>query len=180
MTGKIGEMTMDQIRDKIDVVNGEPSETILIITRKLRFAEEWCRVYGVNPRSRMIKYVTHITDLHGIRNVWYVDLGTDSEDLREYLEKLKSLGSFKPLHGPDEPFIGPQLPPDDVLYRRAQLSREIFRHRPDVLKNWLRGKVTGQPDRYLGGEYYVKRGYDDLVMSVREYLEIKDVSRYQP
>jgi hypothetical protein len=174
MAGGRKEMTMDQIRDKIDITDGEPSELILIITRNLRFAQEWCHVYGVNPRSRMVKYVTHVTDLHGMRNVWYVDLGTDSEELREYLEKLKSLDALKSLHGPAEPFIGPQLPPDDVLYRREpsmRVAREIFRHNAAVLKSWLRESVDQQPERYLGCGYYVKRGSDDQAMSVREYLE---------
>lgn len=161
---------MDQIRNKIDIKAGEPSEPIFIITRNLGFAREWCRLHGVNHESRMVRYVTHVMHLHGMRNVWYVDLGTDNEYLREYLDRLKSLGSLKPLHGPDEPFVGPQLPPDDVFYRRGQLSREVFRHRPDVLKGWLRKIVNEQPDRYLGGEYYVKRGHDNLVMSVGEYL----------
>lgn len=170
---------MDNIRDKIDITDGEPSEQILIITRNVRFGQEWCLVYGVNPRSPMIKYVNHVTALHGMRNVWYVDLGTDSQELREYLEKLKSLGSLKSLHGPDESFIGPQLPPDDVLYRRrdGSLAREVFRHNATVLKRWLRESVDEQPDRYLGGGYYVKRGYDEQVMSVGEYLEIKNVNQ---
>lgn len=73
-----------------------------------------------------------------------------------------------------EPFIGPQLPPNDVLYRRKQgmtLAREIFRHSASVLKEWLRESVDEQPDRYYGGGYYVRRGYDNQVMSVREYLQ---------
>lgn len=161
---------MDQIRDKIDVKAGEPSEPILIIARNPRYAREWCHLHGVNHESRMVKYVTHVTDLHGMRDLWYVDLGTDSQELREYVEKLKSFGSLKPLHGPDEPFIGPQLPPDDILYRRAQLAREVYRHRPDVLKSFLRERAREQPDRYLSNDYYVKCGHDDLVVGVREYL----------
>lgn len=73
----------------------------------------------------------------------------------------------------EEGFIGPALPPDDILYRRRpSLSKEVFRHRPNVVKGWLAMKINDQPERYLGGSYYVKRGYDDLVMSVREYLEL--------
>lgn len=164
---------MDEIRDKIDITNGEPSERILIIARNLRYAQAWCDLYKINPRSRMIEYVTHFTQLHGMKDIWYVDLGTDSDQLREYAEQLKSLGAIKPLHGPAEPFIGPQLPPDDILYRKGQMAREVYRHSPHVLKSFLRERASDQPERYLDGDYYVKRGHDDTVVSVRDYLEMK-------
>lgn len=167
---------MGVIEGKIEVVNGEPAEIILILARNIRYAQGWCDLYGVNPRSRKVKYITHEVDLHGFNDVYYVDLGTDNWVLREYFERLKAAGRIKSLHGLEESFIGPQLPPDDIIYRKAQpgydlMAREVYRHQTPYLKEWLAKRASEQPARYLSGNYYIRSGRDDQVMSVEEYLK---------
>ena len=119
---------MDFIWEKIQVTNGEPSERILIIARKARYVEEWCRIHEINPRSPMIKPVYSLTDCRGIvgmhyvdlgtgmnyvdletgmnyvdleKGMYYVDLGTDNPWFRDILERLKALGTIKPLLTPN-------------------------------------------------------------------------------
>jgi hypothetical protein len=74
-----------------------------------------------------------------------------------------------------EDFIGPQLPPDDILYRRRpMLSKEVFRHRRKVLQDWLRPKLEEQPARYGNEEnYYVILGDSGQFVTVKEYLDIR-------
>jgi hypothetical protein len=92
---------MDFIWDKVQVINGEPSGKILIIARNHRYMEEWCRIQEINPRSMNVRMVTWINDLIGITGSYYVDLGTDNEDVRTLLERLKSMGVIKPLLTPN-------------------------------------------------------------------------------
>jgi hypothetical protein len=79
------------------VVNGEPSEKILIIARNMLYVNEWCWENGINPRSRNVKFIRSIVDFQGIKDAYYVDLGTDSPEFRTLLEQLKILGHIKPL-----------------------------------------------------------------------------------
>lgn len=93
---------MDYIWERMDVVDGEPSEKILIIARNYRYAQEWCRVHEINWNSRNVKIVTRdILGVHGITGSYYVDLGTDSPDVRELVERLKSLDAIRPLLCPN-------------------------------------------------------------------------------
>ena len=94
---------MDFVWEKIDVVNGEPSERILIIARNYRYIQEWCRIHGINHQSRMVRPVMGINDLygHGVTGCYYVELGTDNEALRELTERLKSLDAIRPLLTPN-------------------------------------------------------------------------------
>ena len=92
---------MDFVWDKVQVVNGEPSERILIIARNFRYAREWCIVHDINMYSPMIQLATHHGSLHGISGMYYVDLGTDNEEFRTLIERLKDLGAIKPLLTPN-------------------------------------------------------------------------------
>lgn len=84
---------------RVSVKDGEPSEPVIIVARNLRFAKAWCELYNVNPASRRIKYVTNdVTRLYGTQGAYCVDLGTDSAEIREYLERLKVLGAVEMLH----------------------------------------------------------------------------------
>jgi hypothetical protein len=94
---------MDFIWEKIQVVNGEPSERILIIARNLRYMQEWCRIHAVNPNSRMVKTVIRADDFLGLGTTgsYYVDLGTDNEGVKSVLERLKELDAIRPLLTPN-------------------------------------------------------------------------------
>lgn len=92
---------MDYVWEKIQVTNGVPSEKILIIARNFRYMYEWCRIHGINYNSHMVKFVTRAIELRGISEYWYVDLGTDDEELRVLLERLKAIYAIKPLLEPN-------------------------------------------------------------------------------
>jgi hypothetical protein len=92
---------MDFVWDKIQVVNGQPSEPILIIARDFRYAREWCRVHNINMYSPMIRLATRLSSLQGISGMYYVDLGTDNADFRTLIERLKSMAAIKPLLTPN-------------------------------------------------------------------------------
>jgi hypothetical protein len=87
--------------DKIQVVNGEPSDNILIIARSRRYVEEWCRIHDVNPLSSRVRMVTRIQDLYGVTGSYYVDLGTSNVNVRTLLERLKAMNVIKPLLTPN-------------------------------------------------------------------------------
>jgi hypothetical protein len=94
---------VEYVWEKIQVVNGEPSERILIIARNLRYVHEWCRIHAVNPNSRMVKVVTRADDFLGLGTTgsYYVDLGTDDDGVKHVLERLKSLDAVRPLLTPN-------------------------------------------------------------------------------
>ena len=92
---------MDFVWEKIQIENGHPSEKILIIARNLRYAKAWCDVYNINYNSHMISFASHLNDLRGISGMHYVDLGTDDEDFRTLIERLKAMNAIKPLLTPN-------------------------------------------------------------------------------
>lgn len=92
---------MNSIWDEIKVENGNPSETILIIARSFIYVAEWCRIYEIDPRSPNIRWARNLEDFHGVSGSYYVDLGTDSQDVRELAERLKSLNAIKPFLRPN-------------------------------------------------------------------------------
>lgn len=81
----------------MEIVNGQPSERILIIARDLHCAYEWCRTHKINPRSSNIRLITSAHDLRGYWDVYYVDLGTDDQELRCFFEKLRIAHQLKVL-----------------------------------------------------------------------------------
>ena len=87
--------------EKISIEKGEPSETILVIARSFRYVSEWCLIHGINARSPRVMWVRELRHLEGIKDVYYVDLGTDSHELRVLLERLKAMGYIKPLLTPN-------------------------------------------------------------------------------
>ena len=92
---------MDFVWEKIQVENGEPSERILIIARNLRYAQEWCRIHGINFNSPMVRFVSSLDDFYGTSGMYYVDLGTDDQDIRLVVERLKMMAAIKPLMTPN-------------------------------------------------------------------------------
>ena len=92
---------MDFVWEKILVENGSPSETILVIARSFIYVAEWCRIHGIDPRSPKIRWARTLDDFHGVSGSYYVDLGTDSQDVRDLAERLKSLNAIKPLLTPN-------------------------------------------------------------------------------
>jgi len=92
---------MSFVWEKIEVVDGEPSEKILIIARKDGYMYEWCRIHEINPRSANVRMVTGLRDLLMITGSYYVDLGTDDENVRTLLERLKSMDVIRPLLTPN-------------------------------------------------------------------------------
>lgn len=92
---------MSFVWERIQVTDGTPSERILIIARNMRYIEEWCRIHAINPRSPMVKFVIKSWQLRGISGCYYVDLGTDDQELRRLLERLKTMDRIKPLLTPN-------------------------------------------------------------------------------
>lgn len=92
---------MNQTWEQIKIVDGEPSERIIIIARNLHYVKVWCQTHRINHNSRRIQPILKITDMFGFTDVWYVDLGTDNHDLREFIEQFKASNSIKPLNVPD-------------------------------------------------------------------------------
>lgn len=88
------------VLEKISIEKGEPSETILVIARSFRYVSEWCLVHGINARSPRVKWARTGHHLQGIKDAYYVDLGTDDQEFRVLLEQLKALGHIKPLLTP--------------------------------------------------------------------------------
>lgn len=92
---------MNFVWEQIQVTDGQPSEPILIIGRNMMYIDAWCRIHGISPRSPKVRQVFSINDLHGISDMFYVDLGTDDQDIRTLLERLKAIGAIKPLLVPN-------------------------------------------------------------------------------
>lgn len=92
---------MSFVWDKIQIVDGEPSVTILIIARTRRYVEEWCRIHEVNSLSPRVRMVSSVQDLYRITGSYYVDLGTGSEEVRTLLERLKAMDVIRPLLTPN-------------------------------------------------------------------------------
>jgi hypothetical protein len=92
---------MSFVWEKIQVINGEPSEKILIIAYNFRYVHEWCRIHEINPQSEKVKVVTRVHDLRAISGSYYVDLGTHDAEMRTLLERLKSIGVIRPLLTPN-------------------------------------------------------------------------------
>lgn len=92
---------MDYIWNHVEVKDGSPSEMILIIARSFIYVAEWCRIHEIDPRSPKIRWARSLDDFHGVTGSYYVDLGTDSQDVREVAERLKSLNAIKPILTPD-------------------------------------------------------------------------------
>lgn len=107
---------MDFVWEKIQVENGEPSERILIIARDFRYAQEWCRIHGINFRSPAIRFASKLDHFHGISGMYYVDLGTDDQDLRLVVEHLKMMATIKPLMTPNA-----VIPVTEDMITRASL-----------------------------------------------------------
>lgn len=92
---------MNFVWEQIEVKDGEPSEKILIVARRIEYVIEWCRIHKINMGSPNVWFVKTITNLQGAANAYYVDLGTDNQELRTLLERLKNLGHIKPLLVPN-------------------------------------------------------------------------------
>ena len=93
---------MDYVWERMEVVNGEPSEKILIIARNYQYAVEWCLIHEINPKSRnVIIVIRNVLGLRGIPGAYYVYLGTDHSDVRELFERLKALDAIRPLLTPN-------------------------------------------------------------------------------
>ena len=94
---------MDFVWQTIEVVNGEPSERLLMIGPNYHYIHEWCRIHEVNPRSRMVKTVISADDFLGLGTTgsYYVYLGTDNEGVKTVFERLKELDAIRPLLTPN-------------------------------------------------------------------------------
>lgn len=92
---------MSFVWDKIQIVDGEPSVTILIIARTRRYVEEWCRIHEINPLSPRVRMVSRTQDLLRVTGSYYVDLGTGNEEVRTLLERLKVMNVIRPLLTPN-------------------------------------------------------------------------------
>lgn len=92
---------MIQQWQQIQVTDGEPSEPILVVARDLKYVKEWCRIYGINSESLMLIPILHGIDLHGFTDVYYINLGTNDQDLNTMIERLVSMHMLKQLFTPD-------------------------------------------------------------------------------
>ncbi len=126
---------MNFVWEKIQVVNGEPSCKILIIARNRIYMEEWCRIHEINPRSGKVIMVTKDRDLLGIQGSYYVDLGTDNQDLRTLLERLKARDVIRPLLTPNIQLKGVITMPDP-FYVKKNGDIIPLKDSPEDIREW--------------------------------------------
>lgn len=70
-------------------------------------------------------------------------------------------------------FIGPQLPPDDILYRRGRLSKEHGRKPRHILQLWLKARLEEHSDLCVCDEnFYVILGDTGQCVTIKQYLEL--------
>lgn len=82
----------------VDIVNGNPSETIFIIALNYKRFDNWCRSTGLNPRSTKVVYVRDAQSFTGYVNCWVKDLGAPyakAHEIYNTLEHCKATRGFK-------------------------------------------------------------------------------------
>jgi hypothetical protein len=82
---------------KMLIDHGQPSERIYFIARSRRDIDFWCNANDIDPYSVMIIWVTGYGTLNGVKNAYYVDLGTDRESIRAQVQTLVELGHLRKL-----------------------------------------------------------------------------------